>query len=154
MVIAVAIRAAVVEHGCGREPNAAGSAGAPVPVHIGAHCIPWRLPQVSTEVVRYRVDGATVAQIEIEPTVGFQPAGAGKVAGLIRDAARSSVEAAKEVLEQVKALAPDSVEVKFGIKVTGTADWVVAKAATEGNFEVTLSWQSAAESSGDLNDKH
>ena len=35
---------------------------------------------------------------------------------------------------------PDSVEVKFGIKVTGTADWLVAKAATEGNFEVTLKW--------------
>jgi hypothetical protein len=24
--------------------------------------------------------------------------------------------------------------------VTGTANWLVAKAATEGNFEVTLSW--------------
>jgi hypothetical protein len=108
---------------------------------------------MSTEVVRYRVDGTTVANIEIEPTVGFQPAGAGKFAGLIRDAARPSIEAAKEVLDQVKALQPDAVEVKFGIKVTGTADWVVAKAATEGNFEVTLSWQSAAESRGDANDK-
>jgi hypothetical protein len=113
----------------------------------------WRLPQVSTEVVRYQVDGSTVAHIEIEPTVGFQPAGTGKVAGLIRDAARPSIEAAKEVLDQVKGLQPDAVEVKFGIKVTGTADWVVAKASTEGNFEVTLSWQSTAESGGDANDK-
>lgn len=109
---------------------------------------------MSTEVVRYRVDEATVAHIEIEPTVGFQPAASGKVAGLIRDAARPSIEAAKELLEQVKGLQPDGVEVKFGIKVTGTANWIVAKAATEGNFEVTLSWQPAAECSADASDKH
>ncbi|GAB3934514.1 hypothetical protein GCM10027614_07660 [Micromonospora vulcania] len=44
------------------------------------------------------------------------------------------------MLDRVRELAPDGVEVKFGVKVTGTANWLVAKAATEGNFEVTLSW--------------
>ena len=29
---------------------------------------------------------------------------------------------------------------KFGVKVTGEANWVVAKAATEGNFEIKLNW--------------
>lgn len=104
---------------------------------------------MSTEVVRYRVDDTTVAQIEIEPMAGFHPAGVNRVAGLIRDATRTSVAAAKEVLAQVKDLQPHGVEVKFGIKVTGTADWVVAKAATEGNFEVTLTWQPAGDDASD-----
>ncbi|MCA1695681.1 MAG: hypothetical protein LC749_13655 [Actinobacteria bacterium] len=32
------------------------------------------------------------------------------------------------------------MEVKFGIKVSGTANWLIAKAATEGNFDITLTW--------------
>ena len=96
---------------------------------------------MSPEIGRYQVDDKTVAQFEIEPLAGFQPAGAGDVAGWIRDAAAPSIEAARVLLDQVKDLAPDAVQVKFGVKVTGTANWVVAKAATEGNFEVTLSWQ-------------
>jgi hypothetical protein len=96
---------------------------------------------VSSEVVRYQVDSKTVALFEIEPVPGFQPAGAGDIAGRVREAAEPAIEAARALLEQVKDLAPDAVQVKFGVKVTGTANWLVAKAATEGNFEVTLSWQ-------------
>lgn len=51
-----------------------------------------------------------------------------------------AVAAAREVLDQTRAMAPDTVQVKFGVKVTGTAHWLVAKAATEGNFEITLTW--------------
>jgi hypothetical protein len=101
----------------------------------------WRF--VSSEVVRYQVDDKTVALFEIEPIDGFQPAGARDIAGRVREAAAPAIEAARELLVQVKDLAPDGVEVKFGIKVTGTANWLVAKAATEGNFEVTLTWQPA-----------
>jgi hypothetical protein len=95
---------------------------------------------VQSEVVRYQVDDKTVALIEIEPLAGFQPAGVGDVAGWVRESAAAAVAAAAELLEQVKAVSPDAVEVKFGIRATGTANWVVAKAATEGNFEVTLRW--------------
>lgn len=49
-----------------------------------------------------------------------------------------AVEAAREVLEQARQMAPQRVEVKFGVKVTGTLNWLVAKAASEWNFEVTL----------------
>ncbi|MGW4947124.1 CU044_2847 family protein [Actinoplanes sp. NPDC004185] len=96
---------------------------------------------MSSEVVRYRVDDETVAQFEIEPVEGFRPAGAGDIAGSIKDSAGPALAAARELLEQVREMAPDAVEVKFGIKVTGTANWVVAKAATEANFEVTMIWQ-------------
>ena len=96
---------------------------------------------MSSEVVRYRVDDETVAQFEIEPVDGFRPAGAGDIAGSIKESAGTALAAARELLEQVREMAPDAVEVKFGIKVTGTANWVVAKAATEANFEVTMIWQ-------------
>ena len=43
-------------------------------------------------------------------------------------------------MEKVKEIKPGEVEVKFGVKVTGEANWVVAKAATEGSFEITLKW--------------
>ncbi|OJF15332.1 CU044_2847 family protein [Couchioplanes caeruleus] len=96
---------------------------------------------MSSEVVRYRVDAETVAQIEIAPVAGFRPAGAGDIAGTVKESVGPALAAAKVLLDQVRDMAPDSVEVKFGIKVTGTANWVVAKAATEANFEVTMSWR-------------
>ncbi|GIF06832.1 CU044_2847 family protein [Actinoplanes siamensis] len=98
---------------------------------------------VSSEVVRYQVDDKTVAQFEFEPLAGFQPAGVGDVAGWVREAAAPSIEAARAILDEVRQLAPDEVQVKFGVKVTGTANWVVAKAASEANFEITLAWRPA-----------
>jgi hypothetical protein len=53
-----------------------------------------------------------------------------------------AIEAARVVLAKIKEVRPDEVQVKFGIKVSGTTSWLVAKAATEGNFEVTLTWKS------------
>lgn len=95
---------------------------------------------VSSQVVTYRVDDVTTVQFEIEPTEGFRPAGPGEVAGRIREAITPAVEAAKAVLGKVKEAQPDAVVVKFGVKASGEANWLVAKAATEGNFEVTLTW--------------
>jgi Trypsin-co-occurring domain 1 len=91
-------------------------------------------------VVSYQVDDDTVVGFEFEPIDGFVPAGLDEIAGRVRKAVEPAVAAAQAVLEQVKALSPDGVEVKFGVKVTGTTHWLVAKAATEGNFEVTLAW--------------
>ena len=79
---------------------------------------------MSSEVVRYRVDEETVAQFEIEPVEGFRPAGAGDIAGAIKEAAGPALAAAQELLRQVEGMGPDSVQVKFGIKVTGTAKYI------------------------------
>ncbi|MET3421989.1 hypothetical protein BJ973_001201 [Actinoplanes tereljensis] len=88
------------------------------------------------------MDEKTVATFEFDPPPGFRPAGIGDdVAGWVRDAAAPSIEAARAVLDDVKRLAPDSVQVKFGLKVTGSANWIVAKSAAEANFEITLTWQ-------------
>jgi len=96
------------------------------------------------QVVTYAVDDVAVS-FEIDPVDGFVPAtSSDEVVGRVRDALQPAVAAARAVLDQVKDMSPDRVEVKFGVKVTGTMNWLVAKAATEGNFEVTLAWDPAA----------
>jgi hypothetical protein len=96
---------------------------------------------MTSQVVRYEADDGLTVSFEIDPVAGFVPAGAEEIAGYVRNAVHPAVDAARVVLAHVKGLSPDGVEVKFGIKVTGTANWLVAKAATEGNFEVTLTWR-------------
>lgn len=100
------------------------------------------------QVVSYRVDESTVVSFEIDPAPGFHPVGVGEIAGRVRDAVGPAVEAAKAVLDRVKEACPDQVEVKFGVKVSGDASWLVARIATEGNFECTLRWAPEGVSSG------
>ncbi|MGI9000724.1 MAG: CU044_2847 family protein [Pseudonocardia sp.] len=95
---------------------------------------------MAASVVTYALDEETVVRFEIEPSAGFRPAGPAEIAGRIRDAVAPAVEAARVVLDRVREAAPDEVTVKFGIKVSGTANWFVAKAATEGNFEIEMTW--------------
>ena len=95
---------------------------------------------VTTQIVKYQLDDSTLVGFEIEPGQGFHQAGTKEFVGQVRKAVEPAVEAAQAVLEKVKQIEPDGVEVKFGVKVTGEANWVVAKAATEGSFEITLTW--------------
>lgn len=95
---------------------------------------------MATQIVKYLLDDSTVVGFEIEPGQGFHQAGAKEFVGQVGKAVEPAVEAAKAVLDKVKEIKPDGVEVKFGVKVTGEANWVVAKAATEGSFEITLTW--------------
>ena len=99
---------------------------------------------MGSQIVRYELDDSTTVGFEFEPGPGFHQAGAKEFAGQVRKAVEPAVEAAKAVLEKVKEIKPDGVQVKFGVKVTGEASWVVAKAATEANFEITLTWESEA----------
>lgn len=95
---------------------------------------------MSSQVVTYRVDDGKPVMLEIEPAQGFTPASPGEVLGRVQEAIAPAVEAAKAVLDKVKEVGPDEVVVKFGVKASGQANWLVAKAAGEGNFEVTLTW--------------
>ncbi len=99
---------------------------------------------MASQVVSYALDADTVVQFEIEPTDDWRPVGADGTVGRVRDAVRPAVEAARTVLRSVAELGPDEVEVKFGVKVNGGTNWLVAKAATEANFEITLTWNPRA----------
>jgi Trypsin-co-occurring domain 1 len=96
---------------------------------------------VESRVVTYALDDSTVVRFEIEPPPGFQPASPDKTIGRVQEAIAPAVEAAKVVLDKVKQAAPDEIEVKFGVKVSGKMDWLIAKAATDANFEITLTWR-------------
>ena len=100
---------------------------------------------VPSQVVTYQLDDSTTVMFEVEPNDTFRPASAGQLAGRVREAVGPAVEAAKEVLDRVKELRPNEVEVSFGIKVSGGAQWLVAKAAGEASFEITLTWSPTAE---------
>jgi hypothetical protein len=102
---------------------------------------------VSMEVATYRVDESTTVMFEIEPSADFRPAGPDLVVGRVQEAVGPAVEAAKAVLDKVKDLGPDQVEVKFGVKVSGGAQWLVAKAAGEASFEITLTWSPGSDRS-------
>src|SRR3954449_11550033 len=73
-----------------------------------------------TQVVTYALDDEEAVSIEITPVEGFVPVGVETVAGHVRRAVEPAIAAAREVLEQTRAMAPDTVQVKFGVKVTGT----------------------------------
>jgi hypothetical protein len=96
-----------------------------------------------SQVVTYSIDGDETVSMEITPIEGFVPVGVEAVAGQVRRAVEPAIAAARVVLDQARAMAPETVQVKFGVKVTGTANWLVARAATEGNFEITLTWKPA-----------
>jgi hypothetical protein len=101
---------------------------------------------MASRVVSYRIDDATIVQFEIEPPPGFAPASTGDAATRVSDALDPAIAAARVVLDRVAALGPEEVTVQFGVKVSGTAHWLVAKTAAEGNFEVTLTWRTARSS--------
>lgn len=103
---------------------------------------------MSERVVSYALDDETIVRFEIDPTEEFHQVSSADVAGWVRDAARPAVEAARAVLDQAVALKPAEVQVKFGVKVSGTANWFVAKAATDANFEVSLTWRPATAADG------
>ncbi|MBW8487307.1 CU044_2847 family protein [Actinomadura parmotrematis] len=93
------------------------------------------------EVVRYELDDDTAVAFEFDPPEGFLPAGTDEIVERVRVAVDPAVRAAQEVLEQLRRVSPDEVEVKFGVKVSGKANWMIAKASTEANFEIKMLWR-------------
>jgi hypothetical protein len=102
---------------------------------------------MAEHVTRYALDDGTVVSFEIDALAGYHPAGPEEIVSKVRQAVDPALAAARIVMEKARAAAPDEVQITFGLKVIGEANWWVAKAASEGNFEVSLTWKapSAAE---------
>lgn len=101
---------------------------------------------MESHVTSYQLEDGTTVRFEAVAVDGFTPAGPGQIAGNVRDALEPAVRAAKEVLSGIRTIGPDEVQVTFGIKVSGDANWLVARAKNEANFEVTLRWHPEAAS--------
>ena len=94
------------------------------------------------KIVTYALDNSTKVRFEIDPPAGFQDAGTDKVIGKVQDAVAPAIDTAKLILDKLKEAKPGEVTVTFGLKVSGKLDWFIARAGTEGNFQITLTWQS------------
>jgi hypothetical protein len=105
-------------------------------------------------------DGGTVVVEVDEPLAGD---GAGQVtrglgprevttrAGETFEAAFARVEpAARAIVDKLRQLAdsPDEIQVEFGVTLSAQAGAIVAHAAGEANFRVTLSWKRDAHTPG------
>ena len=72
-------------------------------------------------IAGYAVNENTVVQFET--AIGTQPG----ARGWIRDAAAPALDGAAVLLELARGTSADKVEIKFGLKVTGEASWIVAQ---------------------------
>jgi len=87
--------------------------------------------------------GDRAVGFELDPDSGFQAASPNSAVGHLEEAVAPALAAAKAVLQKARSLKPDEIDVKFAIKASGSMNWIVARAATEGNFEITLRWKGA-----------
>ena len=105
------------------------------------------------DYVTYEIDeteagdgGPYHVRFEYEPSPGdnaaTQKGSHDRVRKMFRAALRPLVAAAGEVVDECRELDADSVELRFGVKAAGEAGWMVAKAASEANFEVCITWRS------------
>ena len=96
-------------------------------------------------------DGGSVSiELSDESEAVVEPVGrAGNVAAAtvrtLRETLSDVSAAANEVVTQFRETAaqPDKVTVQFGVKLTGEATAVIAKAAAEANFTIIAEWQRA-----------
>ncbi|WP_445150430.1 CU044_2847 family protein [Baekduia sp. Peel2402] len=67
-----------------------------------------------------------------------------KLAHSLEDILRPARPAAEAVVETFRAMAPDEIEVEFGLEVDAEAGVVFAKSGAKAHFTVSLKWTSAS----------
>ena len=94
-----------------------------------------------------RADGGSViVELGDEQLAGFSPAAvspgevAAKATASLEDALDRLIPTIQTIGDRVKSLAPDECSVALGVKLTAEAGVIVAKAAGEANFTITLKW--------------
>ena len=103
-------------------------------------------------LVEFEVAGSPGETVVVEVDEAESEVGEERAArpGEVERAGRSLEEAlervkpaATAVIEKLRGLAepPDDMTITFGIKLTGKAGAVVASAAVEANYQVTLHWR-------------
>jgi hypothetical protein len=99
-------------------------------------------------LVRFPIAGgeSVIVEMDDDQLAGFAPAAVapGEVAATATESFESAVDrllpAVRAIGERMKQLAPEELTVALGVKLTAEAGVIVAKAAGEANFTVTLKW--------------
>jgi len=99
--------------------------------------------------------GEVLLEVAGDDEQGFQRVGRGedavkRAAETMQNALGQLRPTAQTVIDQFRTLsdAPDKISLGFGIKVTGEAQLVIAKAASEANFQVSIEWQRTSQRNG------
>jgi hypothetical protein len=105
---------------------------------------------VTTRIATVPLDRGGSVDIEItdnsegaiEP-VGRATDAAAATIRTLRQALSEITPAIEEVVEQLRDTAskPDRIAVQYGVKITGETTAILAKAAAEANFTITVEWQ-------------
>jgi hypothetical protein len=105
------------------------------------------------ELAQFPLNGGGVLVVEVDPadsasrlTRGSAPEAAMATASATFESALQTVRCAAEgILHQLRSLAepPDEVAVEFGVKMNAQAGAIIAKASTEANFKINLTWKKA-----------
>ncbi|HEY9355289.1 MAG TPA: CU044_2847 family protein [Arthrobacter sp.] len=102
-----------------------------------------------TEVVRYEVGSGTVL-VEVDGNSYGVNHPARNEQGIVdagrrlEDALASVRPAAIAVLEAMRELAPEQMEIEFGVKLAGDAGAVIARNSADGHFILRMSWSASA----------
>lgn len=102
---------------------------------------------MAENIVTARLNSGEAVLFEVdEPEAfGVTAVGIGRPDGTIDlDSALGGVrEAAAQVLDTIRSIAipPDTCEISFGVKLSGTLGAIIAKASTEANFTIKLVWK-------------
>ena len=102
-----------------------------------------------TEVLRYEVGSGTVLVEVDDDSYGVDhPArneqGILDAGRRLEDALASVRPAATAAVEAMRELAPEQMEIEFGVKLAGYAGAVIARTSAEGHFILRMSWSAAA----------
>ena len=96
-------------------------------------------------------DGSSiVVEVDEPETAGTVRASRGdtlaKAKETLEEAFDKVLPVTKSVVQKLRSVGnrPDEIEVAFGVKLTTTAGAVIASAAAEANFDVTLRWTGKA----------
>ena len=88
-------------------------------------------------------DGEGVVLFEVDDDEALGPqlvSDEDKTVRSFEEALRRVQPAVGRVLESLRELTPGTVEVEFGLKLTGEAGAIFAKVATEGHIRVKATW--------------
>lgn len=96
------------------------------------------------DFVQFELEDGTPVLFETEESnLVRRHGGAGELSegGALGEKLTGAAETAQAVSKTLRErLHPDELTLELGLKVSGQANWFVAKAQTEGNIKVTLKW--------------
>ncbi|WHP59451.1 CU044_2847 family protein [Arthrobacter sp. KFRI-F3372] len=101
-----------------------------------------------TEVVRYEVGSGTVLVEVADNSYGVEhPArneqGILDAGRRLEDALAAVRPAAAAAVDAMREIAPEHMEVEFGVKLAGTAGAVIARNTADGHFILRMSWSAS-----------